>query len=543
MKNKLSLIAFALALAAIGAVGGWIGATQSGAKAGQAPAEAVGHTDEAPALSAQTLKNLQVTSGAVQLSEFVRCRNVLAVVVDPPLNTRQVYAPLGGIVTEVRAVPGTAVVIGASLLALTRDAIPRPELKLTAAILTPVSENLHESVSQLRTAVSHLRIAQKELARIAAFTQSGTVDGLPILPRKAEIDVRYEVDRAEQEVANSRNEMERHGLSAAEVDAVQSGKAAPDSQKLWKRALERNGLWTALSEEILRTLPERQQDAPWSVAALGELAAAGLTSDELLLTLKDVAGAAKHFVEVAGLLLEGHTVAQVRLLAEVGALEPIITIKAPADGPPDWDVAEVSVRPGQRVAAGATLAVLHDPRTMSLRLDPVGEDLAAVVRALEQRVAVSARALIAQSGPAMSALQIERMETREAAGERGAHALVACKNAPVESSREDGKRSWRLRSGLRYVVSIPVEVLKDRFVLPADAVTNDGPDRVVFVIDGDGFKRRSVHLEYEDDRQVVIANDGSLFSGDRVVLTGAFQLGLALQTGKGASDSHAGHNH
>ena len=545
MTRKILLIVFALVLAVIGAIGGWIGAVQSGV-ASKKPSEeskTPDHADDAPQLSPQTLKNLQVTTGKVALGEFVRHRSVLAAVVDPPINMRPVYAPLGGIVTAVRSVPGTIAATGASLVVLTRDAIPRPELKLTAEILTPVSENLHESISKLRTAASHLRIAQTELDRVRSFTATGTVEGLPILPRKAEIDVRYEVDRSQQEVANSRNELERHGLSAEEILAVEAGESPPRSQNLWKRALQRNGLWTEFSESLLQSLPERERDLPWSVAAIGELAAAGLATGELVKALKEVAKLSEHFVEVAGLLLQGHTVAYVRLLAEAGALEPVINIKAPSGGPPDWDIASVAVRPGQRIAAGETIVVLHDPRLMWLRLEPVGEDLRDVVMALEQQTLVAARPLIEKSGPEMTGLRIDRMETQGEARERGAGACVTWKNEPVGTPGEDGKRSWRLRSGLRYIVIIPIEVLKDRFVVPAVAVTDDGPDRVVFVADGEGFKKNIVHLEYEDDRQAVIANDGSIFPGDTIAMTGAFQLGLALQAGKGAVDAHAGHGH
>ena len=57
------------------------------------------------------------------------------------------------------------------------------------------------------------------------------------------------------------------------------------------------------------------------------------------------------------------------------------------------------------------------------------------------------------------------------------------------------------------------------------------------------FRPQPVHVEYEDDRIVVLANDGSLFQGDPVVVRGAFALGLALQAGSGAADPHAGHDH
>ncbi len=62
-------------------------------------------------------------------------------------------------------------------------------------------------------------------------------------------------------------------------------------------------------------------------------------------------------------------------------------------------------------------------------------------------------------------------------------------------------------------------------------------------LDGSTFRSIPVHVMYEDDEVVVINYDGQIAPDDDVVQSGAFALGLALQTGTGAIDPHAGHNH
>ena len=104
-------------------------------------------------------------------------------------------------------------------------------------------------------------------------------------------------------------------------------------------------------------------------------------------------------------------------------------------------------------------------------------------------------------------------------------------------------RSWKLRVGLRYLLRVPERVYKKCFVFPAGAVTELGPERIVFVPDGSTFRSIPVHVMYEDDEVVVINYDGQIAPDDDVVQSGAFALGLALQTGTGAIDPHAGHNH
>ena len=107
-------------------------------------------------------------------------------------------------------------------------------------------------------------------------------------------------------------------------------------------------------------------------------------------------------------------------------------------------------------------------------------------------------------------------------------------------------RSWKVRDGLRYMLRIPIdsERMKDVFVVPAEAVTDDGPDKVVFIQDGDAFKPQKVVLLYIDEEHAVLGKRSELFEGDMVVQAGAFGLGLALNAGGGgAIDEHAGHNH
>jgi hypothetical protein len=105
-------------------------------------------------------------------------------------------------------------------------------------------------------------------------------------------------------------------------------------------------------------------------------------------------------------------------------------------------------------------------------------------------------------------------------------------------------RTWALREGMRYLLNVPIEKLENVYVLPASAVTESGPDKVVFLQDGDGFKPVPIVVVHQDDEVVVIPSvkEVALFPGDPVVRSGAFELGLAMK-GRDAVDAHAGHGH
>jgi len=91
---------------------------------------------------------------------------------------------------------------------------------------------------------------------------------------------------------------------------------------------------------------------------------------------------------------------------------------------------------------------------------------------------------------------------------------------------------------------VPVERWADRIVLPVGAVVQDGPESYVFEKNDGHFDRRSVRVEYRDEYSAVLANDGTLTPGKMVIVSGSYQVHLAMKNkGGGAPDPHAGHNH
>ena len=105
-------------------------------------------------------------------------------------------------------------------------------------------------------------------------------------------------------------------------------------------------------------------------------------------------------------------------------------------------------------------------------------------------------------------------------------------------------RTWRFKPGQKVRLLLPVEHLKERIVLPADALVKEGPDAYVFRQNGNLMEEVPVTVEHLDPREVVLKNDGSLFEGDEVARNQAYQLHLALKKAEGGgADPHAGHDH
>lgn len=438
-------------------------------------------------------------------------------------------------VTAVHARTGQPLAAGEALLTWARDAIRRPKPDLTAALLLPISESVHEAAAALRTEHQRRDIARRERARLAELAEAGAQGGLPGVARQRIVELDYEIERAEVQILNLVRELCRHGLEEEECAAVAQGAEAPPNPRLWRRVLEENALWTAQSTRLLGVLPADLTDAPWAIAAIGELTAVGALDADLVDAFAQTPAMRARFAEAAGLLLEGVTVGQVRHLAAEGALDALPDLRAPTGGAPDYDLLEVRVRPGERVAAGQVAARLADPRRAWVRLKPLPGEVPPLLHALTEQAPLVARPLVPGSGPDLEDLRLERVEEGTA--------LATVANRVLHAAH--GARTWALRPGQRYLVEVPLERFPGRFVLPAQALAERGPDLVVFRADGAGFAEVVVRVEYRDERIAVVADDGALFDGDPVVVEGAFALSLALEqrVQEGGGDAGHGHSH
>lgn len=238
-----------------------------------------------------------------------------------------------------------------------------------------------------------------------------------------------------------------------------------------------------------------------------------------------------------------------KLLGTVVVRAPDASARTPGStGHTTLLVQELAVERGQHVTAGETLASLADHATLLVEGEAFEQDIPLITRATaEDRPVVAV--LESRAGPAqrVDGLQIAYVANRIDPESRALHFYVRLPNEIVRDAQGDGDSrfvEWRYKPGQRMQLRVPVEELADRIVLPAEAVAQDGVEHYVFRVDGDHFDRQAVHVEHRDPDWIVIANDGSLSQGDRVALSAAQQLQLALKNkSAGPIDPHAGHQH
>jgi biotin carboxyl carrier protein len=479
-----------------------------------------------------------VTTEQAALTSFVRYQPVVAIVSATPNYLQEVYAPLAGRIKTVEARFGAMVESGEVLLTLVRDPIPRVDLTLTGDVLKPVSENLHESMSNLRRATLSAEILRKELNRLKSF--SNGEEELPLLPTKEIIKIEYDLLQAEREVSIVEDELARHGLSPEQIREIEGGEIPPVDAEIWLNALKHNGYWTPLAQDIYSALREPLKDSAWAVATIAELVAGDLVDESLLDWMAEDTCATQRFLEIGGLLQRGHDLAYGKELCTLGALESVVLIRAPQTAT-DWDVRDLRVKPGQYVEEREPLLVLENPRSLYLSAEPTQSEIGTVVQAMKSKSIMEAKPLIPGSGPSLTGLQIKKMYSDE----KGiTHAMLTLENAPLfgqEDNTGTVYRSWQLREGQRYELRVPLEVFEKVYVFPTEAVVEEGADRIIFLQSGDDFQKIKVEVKYQDHEVTVLPATSDIFPGNPIVTQGAFALSLALQSDSG--DAGHGHDH
>ena len=359
--------------------------------------------------------------------------------------------------------------------------------------------------------------------------------------------------------------IERPGRSEVKVTAPLSGivtqvfptqgEAVSPGQKLFELRLTHEDLVQAQAE-LLRTAEELDVIGR-EIARIEKLTTDGALAGKTLLghQYEQQRQQAIQRSQRQALLLHGLNDAQVDAILKSRVLLQSLTVVVP--GPTDhmtdndmsfYQVQEMNVSQGQFVNIGEALAVLTDHSQLFIEGNAFERDIPAISRAASDEVRIEALVDSDAGRPqSIGDLRVLYAAAKVDPESRTLHFYVTLPNT-VESDMklDDGRRfvSWRFRPGQRMQLQIPVETLPNRIVLPADAVAQDGAETYVFTPNGDKFERRTVHVEFKDQRTVVIANDGALFPGSGVAVSGAKQLQLQLKNQSGgAPDPHAGHNH
>ena len=491
-------------------------------------------------VSDQALKNMNVKVRAAKKTSYTVFNPVPAIMQEAPLNMQPVFAPFGGRVKSIEVTIGEFKKADEVLITIYRDPIKRPELKMVEEILSPASEEFHTAISSLRQNLKDKEVLEGELKRLKTF--AGKDDGISVVPKKDIIDLQYALEKASRIVESGRKKLELHGLKKKEIAELEEGHIEINLYRIWKNSLISNNIWNKQADTILNTLSKDIKNNRWTIATIGELLAEDVISDEFINWLKDNPETGKSFLEIGSLLQHGHTLSDIKALFKLGVFNQIVELKAPVNSQ-GWDVEELHVTIGQKVSSGDKLLTLVDQSKMLLISQPQASEMVDIMKASKAELAIDAISLTEGAGPELKNLKINQIRGLDS-GKEEVRLFAENSIQSTNTINEKPFRIWSLRTGQKYILKVPVSVHKDVFTVPVEGLISHGSDKIVFVYANGDFERRKVTILHQDNKTVVLGPKSEIKVGDKVVISGAYALQLALVAGTPeAMDPHAGHTH
>ncbi len=257
------------------------------------------------------------------------------------------------------------------------------------------------------------------------------------------------------------------------------------------------------------------------------------------------------------LLLHGLSEPQIAEMERTRQVLPEITITAPsyadthehAAQQHQYFVQAIKVNRGQSVTSGQLLCVLADHCLLYVEGKAFASDAQRLMAAATSGATVEVVPVASgENSNKPLQLKVQSVANEVDQQSRALKFYLLLPNQLVHSATATQQPSeyvaWKYRPGQRMEAKIPTTtIMKNKIVLPPDAVVIDGPNAFVFEQNGDNFDRIDVHVLYRDKDTVVLENDGQLV-GSLIAMNGAYQMHLEMKNASGgAMDPHAGHSH
>ena len=347
------------------------------------------------------------------------------------------------------------------------------------------------------------------------------------------------------------------------------GQAVRANEALFELRLTDEDLAQTQSE-LLETI-QKLENVDAKIARIAELASRGGTAKREITMLqleKKNLQSEKH-THRQQLLVHGFSESQVDEVKKTGLLVQTTMIRVPqsvtdseitpsdsgaVSRPDEWvyTIEDLSISPGATVQPGAVLCDVAWHASLYIEGQAFEDDVSLIREQMLAKNKVPVE-LGADDNPIRIANgRILYIDNRVDHNSQTFRFYLPLENEILGDTFDERQRrfrSWRFQPGQRGHVLLPEKVYDNCFALPPRAVTEDGNDAIVFRrLHAHGadteYEAVNVHVLYRDSRSTIVAADGELKSGDRIVENRAYQLLLAMKAddGSGGHDHH-GHSH
>lgn len=354
-------------------------------------------------------------------------------------------------------------------------------------VLRLTHQDLVETQEQFLTSLGQLDVEQREIQRLTSISNTGAIAGKTRLARE------YERDKLMAGLMAAKQSMLLHGLTDDQINRIEQTRELIREVTIYAPTLHAD---RSLHHDSLNTPSE------------------GLTR------------------------------------AEVGDMR-FASMQPPPIHPEHIDaeflVTQLEAIRGQSVQAGQHLGQLSDYSQILIEGEAYQRDGEALQKAANSGAMLQAVFETRQGPPqVIQDLKIVYIGNEVNRESRSLPFFVSLTNEVERIEQIDGLQfvSWRYKPGQRLQLRVPIDGFDNAIVVPKEAVAEEGPERFVFVENNDHFDRVAVQVLAADSINVAIKNDGQVWPGQSIAVSGAHQLQMALKNKSGgAIDPHAGHNH
>ncbi|QDU73332.1 HlyD family secretion protein [Bremerella volcania] len=257
-----------------------------------------------------------------------------------------------------------------------------------------------------------------------------------------------------------------------------------------------------------------------------------------------------------------HVIEQRKLIKQIDVLlseVPRVDDSSEQD-PVSFVVESLEIHPGMTVERGTSLARLADHRYLYIRGEAFEQDVPRLYELEANHLPIEVQfghshQDAAHRNYATRTAEIAYIDNHADETTGTFFFYLRIKNEVAADSLlldQSVTRQWRFKPGQRVHLQLPMDKYEDQFVLPREALVEEGIETFVFQqVFGHvepamkEFQKVPVEVIHRDTNTAVIRRDGDIRLGDTIVVTHAYQLYLEMlsKAGSGGGSDHHGHNH
>ena len=211
-----------------------------------------------------------------------------------------------------------------------------------------------------------------------------------------------------------------------------------------------------------------------------------------------------------------------------------------------FEVQELKVELGHQVQSGQVMCLLSNHENLLVEGRAFRDETALLERSVREKwpVSIDFQERTTDWGELNQEFRIRHLANMiDPATRTFAFQVPLTNQSRVVMDEGRSQTLWRFRPGQRVRIDVRIERLDNVFVVPAEAVAQDGAEAYIFSQNVNTFERLPVRVVARDRRLAVLANDGSIVPGTFVAQGAAALLNRLAKAGTSGGAPKGYHIH